>query len=976
MDIMFVNGMPMLTGIDRSIRFRSLVPLTNRTAPELYSGLDKILRHYNDGGYTVQRIHCDQEFKPIMAEVEDKLDVKMNYTVTDEHVPEAERNNRTIAECIRATYHNLPYKTMPKLMLRYLAMVCAHQLNLFPAKGGVSAYLSPHVLVGGQNLDFEKHCQIPFGSYVQANQENDPKNTNAPRTIDCIYLRPITRNIQGGHELMDLNSGRMITRQRVWEIPVTDVVIQAVERMGEEQGIKSLKLQNCRKTIYYPADWIAGVNYDDDNENEDENYDPNDEENENYEDDFDDDGAYDRIDQDELDELLAEPKEEKESNPVDIENENEEEQNDEAENEPGNEESNAKITDDDDKDDAESKVSTRRELPARNRAQPERLTYAQMTKKIVQFAKVDMSCHSLGTPELFPDAEVTEYNPQLAMVIARCMADINGKVTAHGASYAQQYILQKGLKKFKERGSDAAIKELDQLHKRNCFTPVEIASLTKEERRKAQEALMFLTEKRDQSCKGRLVYNGKPTREWLSREDAASPTVALESIMLTAIVDAKEGRDVMTADVPNAFIQAQMPIEEGKERVIMKITGVLVDLIVEMASEVYGPFVTFENGKKVLYVQVLRALYGMLIAALLWYKQFKSDLEQQGFKFNPYDACVANKQVKGKQHTVRFHVDDLMSSHVDSKVNDEFAKWLNRKYGKHGAVKVNRGKVHDYLGMVFDFSKPGKVMVDMSDYVKAMIKDFPIKFKPNDSVATPATDDLFSTGTSDVLSKQKAEEFHTFVAKALFMCKRARPDLHITVAVLCTRVKKPNQDDWNKLVRLMKYCNGTQNDKLILSADNLHIIKWYVDSAFAVHPDFKSHTGAVMTYGGGAAQSISRKQKLNTRSSTEAELVGTDDVSIMILWTKLFMEAQGFKIDNNILYQDNKSTMLLLNNGKRSSSQRTRAFNIRYFFLTDQIEKNHLAVEYCSTTKMVADYMSKPLQGKSFQEFRKAIMGH
>lgn len=88
------------------------------------------------------------------------------------------------------------------------------------------------------------------------------------------------------------------------------------------------------------------------------------------------------------------------------------------------------------------------------------------------------------------------------------------------------------------------------------------------------------------------------------------------------------------------------------------------------------------------------------------------------------------------------------------------------------------------------------------------------------------------------------------------------------------------------------------------------------------------------------------------------------------------MEAQGFKIDNNILYQDNKSTMLLLNNGKRSSSQRTRAFNIRYFFLTDQIEKNHLAVEYCSTTKMVADYMSKPLQGKSFQEFRKAIMGH
>jgi len=132
---------------------------------------------------------------------------------------------------------------------------------------------------------------------------------------------------------------------------------------------------------------------------------------------------------------------------------------------------------------------------------------------------------------------------------------INAKVMVQGASYGQQYILQKGLKKFKERGSEAAIKELDQLHKQNCFTPVDVSSLTAAEKRKAQEALMFLTKKRDQSCKGRMVYNGKPTREWLSREDAASPTVALESIMLTAIVDAKEGCDVMTADVPKLRCQ-------------------------------------------------------------------------------------------------------------------------------------------------------------------------------------------------------------------------------------------------------------------------------------------------------------------------------------------------------------------------------------------------------------------------------------
>ncbi|MGC8561492.1 MAG: hypothetical protein ACP5O1_12560 [Phycisphaerae bacterium] len=202
------------------------------------------------------------------------------------------------------------------------------------------------------------------------------------------------------------------------------------------------------------------------------------------------------------------------------------------------------------------------------------------------------------------------------------MLEEYAKATMYGSCYGQQYILQKGLKKFKKAGEDAASKELEQLHKRNRFTPMNVTKLSPEEKRKTMEALMFLTEKRDKSIKGRMVYNGKPTREWLSREDAASPTVALESIMLTAIVDAKEKRDVMTADVPNAFIQAQIPNLDDANKYVF-ITGVLVDLLVEMAPEVYKSFVTHEGNKKVVYVQVLRALYGMLVAALLWYKKFR-----------------------------------------------------------------------------------------------------------------------------------------------------------------------------------------------------------------------------------------------------------------------------------------------------------------------------------------------------------------
>ena len=78
-------------------------------------------------------------------------------------------------------------------------------------------------------------------------------------------------------------------------------------------------------------------------------------------------------------------------------------------------------------------------------------------------------------------------------------------------------------------------------------------------------------------------------------------------------------------------------------------------------------------------------------------------MEAEDFKFNAYDPCVANRMIERKQQTVRFHVDDLMSSHVNSKVNDKFEEWLNKKYGSYGKVKCTRGKVHDYLGMILDF---------------------------------------------------------------------------------------------------------------------------------------------------------------------------------------------------------------------------------------------------------------------------------
>ena len=143
-------------------------------------------------------------------------------------------------------------------------------------------------------------------------------------------------------------------------------------------------------------------------------------------------------------------------------------------------------------------------------------------------------------------------------------------------------------------------------------------------------------------------------------------------------------------------------------------------------------------------------------------------------------------------------------------------------------------------------------------------------------------------------------------------------------------MKSPDEDDWGKLTRVIKYLNGTRNLVLTLSSDNLGIIRWYINASYAIYNDCKGHTGSMMTLGSGAIMRFSWK-KINSKHSTESKLIGVDDTLPQILWTRYFVESQGYKVKDNILFQDNKSIMLLEKNGETSSSKRTKHIKLRYF---------------------------------------------
>ena len=151
-------------------------------------------------------------FCPLVEPLQDEFCVAINFANPQEHVPEAERNNRVIKERVRATYHRLPYDTrLTRTMLKMLVSELVTKLNFFPAKNGISKFYSLRMILHQQNLDYVKHCQYAMGTYVQAHNEPEISNNNKARTLDCIYMR-YNNNAQGGHELLHLQASALIQR--------------------------------------------------------------------------------------------------------------------------------------------------------------------------------------------------------------------------------------------------------------------------------------------------------------------------------------------------------------------------------------------------------------------------------------------------------------------------------------------------------------------------------------------------------------------------------------------------------------------------------------------------------------------------------------------------------------------------------------------------------------------------------------------
>ena len=222
-------------------------------------------------------------------------------------------------------------------------------------------------------------------------------------------------------------------------------------------------------------------------------------------------------------------------------------------------------------------------------------------------------------------------------------------------------------------------------------------------------------------------------------------------------------------------------------------------------------------------------------------------LKRIGFTLNAYNPCIANKTaINGKQCTIAWYVDNNKMSHVDAAVVTNIIEQIEKKFDK---MTVTQGKEHTFLEMNITYTDEGTAKVSMKEYLMEAIEESGLDIK---NVAwTPARRAVFEVDQdSPTLPKERFDTFSSVGMKLLYVAIRARIGLLLAISFLSTRTSKSTVEE-KKLKWTLEYIKGAAHLEYTLGADNLGNFRSWVDASYATHPDMKSHTGGITSFGTG-----------------------------------------------------------------------------------------------------------------------------
>ena len=958
-DIMFIAGLPFMVGLISPLGFCVTQYIQNRKTPQIQSSIMHILAVAKSRQLRISHIISDNE-GGVLSMSEDLLNqgIQVSPTAAGEKAHKVERRIRFIKERVRSIMHSLPYNLNALLLIHCVAH-STWCTNLHTTSES-TANLSPHEVFTGRRLSAKRDLRHCFGDYVQATVPH-PNNTMGARTEGHITLGSTT-SLTGGVRMYCLATGELRVRDQFQILPTPASVITYLDKLAKADNLPDIHAEYVEPTSDQLSTIPPPASIKD----------------------FDPKSVIDALTANwrGADTPLSPQRNKTTRQSSLLRKEGESLSALDNHNNITTPKSTGIRGDTAERDTIEERGATVEErgvnpqtrgADSTNNLSSDMGREPQRTStKTIQLDKYEE--HDSDQDDL----ENREFN-QSELKIAENMP-LDGYWNGSFQQFSVMNItVTRALAELGDEARESISKELRQLWEKKAWTPVDVKKMSSPMRRAVIRSSMFLKQKFDaegkhDKLKSRLVAGGHMQDKTLY-EDLSSPTAGLMSVLVVCAIAAYENRKTATVDIGGAYLNADM------------MTGVTVHMMLDkrmsemliMIDESYKRFLT---SKGELCVRLDKALYGCVESALLWHKHLTATLLEMGFTQNPIDPCLYNFiDSDGLQCTAVAHVDDLLITCVNE---DTIQLVLDHLKNKYKTTSESRGTRHSYLGMTVDFGVEGECSVGMAGYEGFMLEGYDYQKKH----PTPAAEDLFEVDeTSEGLDEDEMKYFHTYVAKLLYLAKRTRPECLVATSFLCTRVTRSTKQDKTKLDRVMGYLRRTPNQTIVFRPGQLGIMpRQYVDASYGVHVDGKSHTGACIIIGDtGAVFNKSSKQSIVTKSSTEAELVAGSDALNQLLHARELVKhqdkLQSYKDGKELylapspLYQDNKSTIELIKTG-RAKHEKSRHINIRHFWMHGKVLDKSIVIEYMPTKTMIANVLTKPLQGEQFRAETAMITGN
>ena len=540
----------------------------------------------------------------------------------------------------------------------------------------------------------------------------------------------------------------------------------------------------------------------------------------------------------------------------------------------------------------------------------------------------------------------------------------NSELT-EGVFLTKDYLDHKTKTKLVESGKikEAIEKELLQMLRLKVWEPVLPKMMNLVEKTKIVPSKVFTITKLGPDgkfikVKARLVAGGHRERMDPS-SDTYSPTIRPETVMINLNIAATKDLNIDSIDVGAAFLEAPL----AKEIYVL-----LDSQTSKYLTQIEPKYHLYLSEKGTILVKLLKAMYGLKESSKEWFNHLSKILRNEGYEQSKNDSAMFTKRMKnGEIHVVITYVDDILSI-GSPQVLQTFRNFLKDKFDKI-TYEENPNVIH-YLGMIIKrFRNKKSMFVYQPGFLKEILK--PFNLQKDDTSPTPATDKLFTNTGSD--DKGDEKKFRSVLMKLMFLT-RTRPDIKLPVVYLSTKMQNPTKGDEQNLMRIIRYLNGTKELGLYIKPNSL-MLYCSTDASYASHQDLKGHSGAVVSIGNPNApiHALSKKQRIVTKSSTEAEILALESATEEILWSKRVLDELGHPQNEVPIEQDNKSAMIIIKRGPGKMGK-SKSIQIKYYWITQKVEDGTISLKYIPSKQVLADGLTKPLNGSNFYEWRKVIL--